>query len=68
MLVTGLRSLLRFLFVEGHTTSQLASAVQPSTTWAGALLPRTLSAEVVAALLGSCDRRMIAALASLQSP
>jgi integrase/recombinase XerD len=59
VLVTGLRSLLRFLFVEGRTTSQLASAVPPATTWAGALLPRTLSAEVVAALLGSCDRRTI---------
>jgi site-specific recombinase XerD len=59
VLVTGLRSLLRFLFLEGHTTSQLASAVPPVTTWSGTLLPRTLSADVVAALLGSCDQRTI---------
>jgi integrase/recombinase XerD len=56
VLVTGLRSLLRFLFLEGYTARQLAPAVPTATGWGGGSLPRALDAETVAALLASCDR------------
>ncbi|MCA1844712.1 MAG: site-specific integrase [Actinobacteria bacterium] len=54
-LVTGLRSLLWFLFFEGHTTHQLTGAV-PAASGMGGHLPRGLGADVVAGLLDSCDR------------
>lgn len=56
VLVTGLRSLLRFLFLEGYTAHQLAPAVPTAAGRAGGSLPRALDAETVAALLASCDR------------
>ena len=56
VLVTGLRSLLRFLFLEGYTAHQLASAVPAARGRAGGSLPRALDPESVAALLASCDR------------
>ncbi len=55
MLVTGLRSLLRFLLAEGYTTRQLAQAVPTATGWAGGSLPRPLDAGAVAAMLAGCD-------------
>ena len=54
-LVTGLRSLLRFLFLEGHTACQLAAVVPTVTSWAGGSLPRALGGEAVTALVDSCD-------------
>jgi site-specific recombinase XerD len=54
--VTALRSLLRFLFLEGYTPFPLAQAVPTATGWADQSLPRGLDAEAVAALLASCDR------------
>jgi len=59
-LVTGLRSLLRFLFLEDYTQCQLAQAVPTATGWAGASLPRPLGASSVAALLASCDVHSVA--------
>jgi integrase/recombinase XerD len=59
MLVTALRSLLRFLFLEGYTPFPLAQAVPTATGWADQSLPRGLDAEAVAALLASCDRRTV---------
>ena len=56
MLVTGLRSLLRFTFLAGYTPRQLAGAVPHAAHGAGSL-PRALDAAVVAGLLASCDRR-----------
>lgn len=55
--VTGLRALLRFCFLEGLTTSALAEAVPAVAHWRLAGLPRGLDEGVVAALLASCDRR-----------
>ncbi len=54
-LVTALRSLLRFLFLAGHTRHQLASAVPAVAHWGAGSLPRALSPQTVAALLASCD-------------
>jgi site-specific recombinase XerC len=56
MLVTALRSLLRFLFADGVLAADLAGAVPAVAGWRGAGLPKALPAGYVAALLGSCDR------------
>ncbi len=54
VLVTALRSLLRFLFLEGRIAQPLAQAV-PAVSAPKGFLPRGLDDEVVAALLGNCD-------------
>jgi integrase/recombinase XerD len=54
-LVTGLRSLLGYLYVEGVTDRQLAPAVPPPAGWHGSNLPRGLGADVMAALLAGGD-------------
>jgi integrase/recombinase XerD len=54
--VTGLRSLLRFLYLEGLIDRDLAIAVPSVANWRLASLVRALDAESVARLLGSCDR------------
>jgi site-specific recombinase XerC len=56
MLVTALRSLLRFLFADGLLAADLAGAVPAVAGWRAAGLPKALPAGHVAALLGSCDR------------
>jgi integrase/recombinase XerD len=56
VLVAGLRSLLRYLFVSGYTQQQLAGVVPTPTGFSGRSLPRPLDADAVAALLASCDR------------
>jgi integrase/recombinase XerD len=55
VLVTALRSLLRFLSLEGYTLRPLAGAVPAASGMGGGFLPRALTAEVVAALLSGCD-------------
>lgn len=55
--VSGLRSLLRFLYLEGSTVVPLAQAVPPVAGWSLSALPRSLGADQVQRLLGSCDRR-----------
>jgi integrase/recombinase XerD len=55
-LVTGLRSLLRFLYVDGVIDRPLAEAVPSVPSWSLSGLPKTLSRDQVAALLTSCDR------------
>lgn len=55
--VTGLRSLLRFLHVAGRIPGPLASAVPAVAGCRGGALPRALPADQVAGLLASCDRR-----------
>jgi integrase/recombinase XerD len=54
--VTALRSLLRFLHVEGVTGAGLADAVPTVARWKLAGLPKALTGDQVAALLASCDR------------
>jgi integrase/recombinase XerD len=53
-LVTGLRSLLRFLFLDRRIAQPLAQAV-PAVSAPKSFLPRGLDEEVLAALLASCD-------------
>ena len=59
-LVTGLRSVLGFLFLAGHTRCQLACAVPTVAHWGAGSLPRALSPETVPALLASCDGNTLA--------
>lgn len=54
VVVTAMRSFLRFLFYEGQVTQPLAQAV-PAVSAPKGFLPRGLGDEVVAALLDSCD-------------
>ncbi len=54
--VTALRSLLRFLHVEGFVSAGLASAVPAASGRRLAGLPKALPAEQVAAMLATCDR------------
>jgi integrase/recombinase XerD len=55
--VVGLRSLLRFLQVEGMVGRDLAVAVPSVAKWRLASLVRALDASFVARLVESCDRR-----------
>lgn len=56
-LVSGLRSLLRFLHLQGITAVSLAGAVPAVAGWCGTSLPRGIDAGSVKRLLASCDRR-----------
>lgn len=56
-IVCGLRSLLRYLYVTGHTERQLDAAVPKVAGWRLAGLPVTIGQAEVARLLASCDRR-----------
>lgn len=60
ILVTALRSLLRFLAVEGLAAPGLQDAVPAVAGWRGGGLPKTLPDGQVAALLASCDRDTVA--------
>jgi site-specific recombinase XerD len=55
--VTALRSLLRFLHLDGTLARPLAAAVPAVARWRLAGLPKGLSPAEVRALLASCDRR-----------
>jgi site-specific recombinase XerD len=54
--VAELRSLLRFLYVEGLTPLSLAASVPPVAGWRDTALPQSLIVEDIQALLNSCDR------------
>ena len=54
--VAELRSLLRFLYLEGLTPMFLADSVPPVVGWHDTGLPSSLSAVDVEAILTSCDR------------
>ena len=56
-MVTALRSLLRFLHVDGVIDWPLAVAVPSVASWSLSGLPKALGNDQVAALLTSCDRR-----------
>lgn len=57
--VTGLRALLRYLYLDGQVTVPLAGAVPSAACWQLAALPRALSPADLALLMGSCDRRTV---------
>jgi integrase/recombinase XerD len=56
LLLTGLRSFLRFAHLEGVTTLPLAQAVPSAAGWNGAGMPKALRPGQAAALLAGCDR------------
>jgi integrase len=58
--VTGMRSLLCFLYLDGQITVPLAGAVPSAAAWQLAALPRAVSAADLARLTESCDRRSAA--------
>jgi site-specific recombinase XerD len=60
LLVSALRSLLRFLYVEGLVARALAGSVPSVAGWRLAGLPRGLDAQRVSRLLDSCDRATVA--------
>lgn len=55
VLVTALRSLLRFLSLEEYTHRPLAGAVPAASGMGGGFLPRAVTPEVVVSMLSSCD-------------
>jgi integrase/recombinase XerD len=57
LLVTGLRSLLRFLHVDGRVEVAWAAVVPAVAGWRGGALPLGLEAEQVVRMLAACDRR-----------
>jgi site-specific recombinase XerD len=54
--VAELRSILRFLYLQGITPLRLGTAVPPVGGWRFATLPPTMTTADVQALLDSCDR------------
>lgn len=54
---TGLRALLRFLYVRGDTATSLVEAVPTAPGWRDGGLPRAVEPGHVARLMASCDRR-----------
>jgi len=58
--VTGLRALLRFLYLDGQITVPLAGAVPSAACWQLAALPRAVSVADLARIMDSCDRRSVA--------
>jgi integrase/recombinase XerD len=58
--VTGLRSLLRFLYLDGQVSAPLTGAVPSAACWQLAALPRAVSPAEVARLMGSCDLDSVA--------
>lgn len=59
VLVSALRSLLRFVSFRGYTTHPLAGAVPSPSAMGGGYLPRGLAPEAVAVLLASCDSSIL---------
>jgi site-specific recombinase XerD len=58
--VTGLRALLRFLYLDGQITTPLAGAVPSAACWQLAALPRAVSPADLARIVDSCDQRTVA--------
>lgn len=54
---TGLRALLRWLYLEGHTPVALAAAVPTAPSWRDSGLPRAVAPDHVQRLVATCDRR-----------
>lgn len=58
--VTGLRALLRFLYLDGQITAPLAGAVPSAACWQLSALPRGVSPADLARIVDSCDRHGVA--------
>lgn len=56
---SNLRSLLRFLFVDGFVTRDLSAAIPSTPSWRDRTLPRGIAASDVQRMLASCDRRTL---------
>jgi site-specific recombinase XerD len=56
-LVSGLKALLCFLYLQGITGASLAGSVPTVAGWSGSSVPRGVDAGCVRRLLNSCDRR-----------
>jgi len=56
VVVTALRSFLRYLFYRGIVTVDLAACVPTIATWSLSKVPRFLSGEQIQKILGSCDK------------
>jgi site-specific recombinase XerD len=56
---TGMRSFLRYLYLEGLISVPLSSAVPSGPAWSLAGLPRSVSAAQASDLLASCDRHRV---------
>ena len=56
LLVTALRSFLRFVFLRGETESDLTASVPPVADWRHAALPRFIPAADVQRILRACNR------------
>jgi integrase len=56
-IVVGLRSFLRYAFVEGLVCRRLDAAVPTVANWRASALPRALEPGLAKRLLGTCDRR-----------
>ena len=56
LMVTALRSFLRFLFQRGHTEANLAEAVPGVAAWRLSTIPKYLSVEEIEGLLDACDQ------------
>ena len=54
--VTGLRALLRFLYLDGQINAPLTGAVPSAACWQLAALPRAVSPADLAQIMDSCDR------------
>ena len=59
LVVTALRSLLRYLFYRGITAVDLATCVPTIATWSLSNVPRFLSGEQIEKILDSCDRETV---------
>ena len=59
-LVTAVRVLMRFLYLQGHTSVSLADAVPRAIPWRDSGRSRALEPGQVSCLLASCDRRTAA--------
>lgn len=57
LIVTALRSFLRYLHQRGHISADLAATVPTVANWRLAQLPKALPTQQVEQLLASCDRR-----------
>jgi len=56
LMVTSLRTFLRYLYVRGETTTDLSVSVPGISDWRLSGLPKSLEPEQVESLLHSCDR------------
>lgn len=63
--VAELRSLLRFLIIEGWTNIALATSVPPVAGWRDTALPPTLARSEVEAIVSACDQATVTGAAGL---